>query len=244
MPSPSPSTTVVAHRHGPTYAELELARRQHSTAEELLALCQMLAMKPSSAWRDETLRSILGRGLAEGHASLVAAVETALDPLVALEERLAYLVTLDPLAALADDSLPLLSSSGKMRLFHLATEHLTEKTAADRAEALALALGDALHWFNAPIAFLEAARLASIYGAHALMNERHLLALAEVQTPSTLARADLLRAISAALLARGAPRAAAPLQAEARELTERAEHDELQRLRGIMATIKPLEPSP
>ena len=65
--------------------------------------------------------------------------------------------------------------------------------------------------------------LARAYAALAHVGEEHLMALAGVATPSVLARADLLRAVAAALAARGSTEAAGRLAAEAAGLSRPGE---------------------
>jgi hypothetical protein len=207
-----------------------------ATGSERAALCEQVLEAPPSAWRDETLRRLFELSLGHGDLALGERLGRALEPGIALEERLVFRAGVEPLAALADDGVPFLSAAAQRRFVAACLSRFPGASSGE-ANALARALRDALDWWPAPSAFLHALRLVQAYCALPAVGAEHLLALAGVGTPSSLAQADLLRAVGAALAARGAMASASELNARADRITREAQSREVEQLKSGMRSV-------
>jgi hypothetical protein len=195
------------------HALVQRAGSEETAYAERSALLDAVLGMPPGAWREEALRALFATALTRREEALAARVASALPPMIALEERLAELAARAPLEALADDGFPFLSVTAQRRILTLCTAHLDD---VDDAGALVRALRAALDWMTPSAAFVQAMTLVRACAAVTTLAESELVQFADVQVPSSLARADLLRAVAAALAARNVTEPADRLNAEAR----------------------------
>jgi hypothetical protein len=200
----------------PSHETFRAASSQAATLAERAELAGHLLRSPPSMWRSETLRALYASALHRNEQALVERLEPVLDPLVGLEERLVLRGEYDPVRALRDDGLCVLTAAGQQRVLGICAERVA---GSEDVEALVCALREALDWLSPVSAFVQALQLVRIYGASPRVGNGHLTALASVATPSGQARGDLLRAIGAALSARGEAEMASELAAEAAALS-------------------------
>ncbi|MDB4983475.1 MAG: hypothetical protein JWM82_4227 [Myxococcales bacterium] len=175
---------------------------------------EALLRQPPSTWREESLRLLLTRALADGDESEAARLAAALPSAVVREERLVLQAGHDPVNALAAAAQFGLSARAWRRLLWTGASTLRDADPMTR-DLVAGALCAALEHLPAAVAFLEAVNLARCFADELGVDVFHLMALGTTRGLSDAATADLLLAVGAALAARGATAEAAALNVEA-----------------------------
>jgi hypothetical protein len=182
----------------------------------LRAACGDALLRQSpSTWREESLRVLLMRALADDDNQEAERLASVLPAALVLEERLVCLAARDPVTALAAAGQVTLPARAWRRLLSISAAALRDADSPMTRDLVASALCAALTHLPPAIAFLEAVRLARCFAEDREIDIIHLLALSTTTGLTVPARADLLLAIAAALAARGATDEAATMNAEA-----------------------------
>lgn len=196
------------------FAEAAAAAADGDTARRAACGAALLEQSPSS-WREESLRLLLTRALADGDDQEVDRLASALPAALVLEERLVCLARRDPVSALTAAAELTLPARAWQRLLWTGAATLRDAEAPITRDLVAGALCAAVVHLPPAVAFLEAVGLARRFAEQPDVDVFHLMALGTTPGLSEAARADLLLAVGAALAARGATAEAAVMNAEA-----------------------------
>jgi hypothetical protein len=207
-----------------SFAEARAAASGADSARRAACRSALLSQAPS-VWREESIRLLLRRALADGDDDEADRLASALPLPLALEERLVYQARHDPVGALtAAGGCPLPARAWQSLLWTCAAG-LSDVCDPMVFDLLAGALCAALAYLPPAVAFLEAVELARRFADEPRVDVFHLLTLSTTPGFSQAARADLLLALGAALAVRGASADSAAIHAEAALLAGEARRD-------------------
>lgn len=212
--TPARSGSVLSSNSAAAFAEAAAAAAGADVARRAACGAALLKDSPSS-WRDESLRLLLARALADGDEGEADRLAGALPTALVFEERLTSLALRDPVSALAAAAGLSLPARAWQRLLWTGAAMLHDAAVPTTRDLLAAALCAALGHLPPAVAFLEAVGLARCFAEDANVDIFHLMVLGATPGLAAGARVDLLLAVGAALAARGATVEASMANAEA-----------------------------